>query len=117
MNASVHRHLNRRKRGIRRRIENKPGVERHWPMMAASNIHYHRRQSPGHRIRRHLVVVPDPYELVDRDTIDSSGSAFLLYGRPICLPPTDHWKGNTRGINSADPSLAAIESGAPEAVQ
>jgi hypothetical protein len=40
VNASVHRQLNRRKRRILRRIENKPGVERHQPMMAASNIHY-----------------------------------------------------------------------------
>ena len=40
MNANVHRQLNRRKRRILRRIENKPGVERHRPMMAASNIHY-----------------------------------------------------------------------------
>jgi hypothetical protein len=30
--------LNRRKRRILRRIENKPGVERHQPMMAASNM-------------------------------------------------------------------------------
>ena len=40
MNASVHRQLNRRKRRILRRIENKPGVERSRPMMTASNIHY-----------------------------------------------------------------------------
>jgi Transposase DDE domain group 1 len=40
VNASVHRRLNRRKRRILRRLENKPGVERHEPMMAASNIHY-----------------------------------------------------------------------------
>ena len=40
MNANVHRQLNRRKRRILRRIENKPGVERHQPMMTASNIHY-----------------------------------------------------------------------------
>ena len=40
MNASVHRQLNRRKRRILRRIENKPGVESHRPMMAASNIRY-----------------------------------------------------------------------------
>ena len=40
MNANVHRQLNRRKRRILRRIENKPGVERPQPMMAASNIHY-----------------------------------------------------------------------------
>ena len=39
MNASVHRQLNRRKRRILRRIENKPGVERYQPMMTASNIH------------------------------------------------------------------------------
>ena len=40
MNANVHRQLNRRKRRILRRIENQPGVERHQPMMTASNIHY-----------------------------------------------------------------------------
>lgn len=40
MNANVHRRLNRRKRRILRRIENKPGVERPEPMMAASNINY-----------------------------------------------------------------------------
>ena len=40
MNASVHRRLNRRKRRILRRLENRPGVERTEPMLAASNIHY-----------------------------------------------------------------------------
>jgi Transposase DDE domain group 1 len=40
VNANVHRQLNRRKRRILRRIENKPGVERAKPMLAASNIHY-----------------------------------------------------------------------------
>jgi hypothetical protein len=40
VNASLHRQLNRRKRRILRRIDNKPGVERPEPMMAASNIHY-----------------------------------------------------------------------------
>jgi hypothetical protein len=40
VNANVHRQLNRRKRRILRRIENKPGVERPRPMMTASNIHY-----------------------------------------------------------------------------
>ena len=40
MDANVHRQLNRRERRILRCIENKPGVERHRPMMAASNIHY-----------------------------------------------------------------------------
>ena len=40
MNANVHRQLNRRKRRIARRIENKPGVESRQPMMTASNIHY-----------------------------------------------------------------------------
>src|SRR5512135_1194627 len=40
VNASVHRQLNRRKRRILRRIENKPGVERPEPMMTASNLHY-----------------------------------------------------------------------------
>jgi hypothetical protein len=40
VNASLHRQLNRRKRRILRRIENRPGVERPEPMMTASNIHY-----------------------------------------------------------------------------
>jgi Transposase DDE domain group 1 len=40
VNPNVHRQLNRRKRRILRRIENKPGVERPRPVMAASNIHY-----------------------------------------------------------------------------
>ena len=40
MNASLHRQLNRRKRRIACRIQNQPGVERHQPMMTASNIHY-----------------------------------------------------------------------------
>ena len=40
MNANIHLQLNRRKRRILQRIENKPGVERHQPMMTASNIHY-----------------------------------------------------------------------------
>jgi hypothetical protein len=40
VNASLHRQLNRRKRRILRRLEHKPGVERHQPMMTASNIHY-----------------------------------------------------------------------------
>ena len=53
MNASVHRQLNRRKRRILRRIENKPGVERHQPMMAASNIRYEiADRARAHRTRR-----------------------------------------------------------------
>ncbi len=40
MNAGVHRRLNRRKRRILRRLENRPGVERPVPMMTASNIRY-----------------------------------------------------------------------------
>jgi hypothetical protein len=40
VNATAHRQLNRRKRRIARRIENKPGVESRHPMMTASNIHY-----------------------------------------------------------------------------
>ena len=40
MNANVHRQLNRRKRRILRRIENRPGVERLEPMITASNIRY-----------------------------------------------------------------------------
>ena len=52
MNANVHRQLNRRKRRNIRRIENRPGVERHQPMMTASNIRYEiadrtRAISPG----------------------------------------------------------------------
>ena len=69
MNASLHRHLNRRKRRILRRIENQPGVERHRPMMAASNIHYEiadrvRGIAPGgigaiHLLARKLGLVED----------------------------------------------------------
>ncbi len=40
MNANIRRQLAARKRRIAHRIENRPGVERHQPMMAASNIHY-----------------------------------------------------------------------------
>ncbi len=40
MNATIRRQIASRKRRITRRIENQPGVERHQPMMTASNIHY-----------------------------------------------------------------------------
>ena len=73
MNASVHRQLSRRKRRILRRIENKPGVERHRPMMAASNIRYEiadrtRAIAPGgigaiHLLARKLGLIED----IDRD--------------------------------------------------
>jgi hypothetical protein len=69
VNASVHRQLNRRKRRILLRIENKPGVERRQPMMAASNIHYEiaekvRAIAPGgigamHLLARKLGLVDD----------------------------------------------------------
>ena len=72
MNARVHRQLNRRKRRILRRIENKPGVERHQPMMAASNIRYEiaakvRAIAPGgigaiHLLARKLGLV----DVIDR---------------------------------------------------
>jgi hypothetical protein len=73
VNANVHRQLNRRKRRILRRIENQPGVERHRPMMAASNIHYEiadrtRAISPGgigaiHLMARKIGLIED----IDRD--------------------------------------------------
>ena len=73
MNASLHRQLNRRKRRILRRIKNQPGVERHQPMMTASNIHYEiadrtRAISPGgigaiHLLARKLGLIED----IDRD--------------------------------------------------
>ena len=52
MNATIRRQLAARKRRIIRRIENQPGVERHQPMMTASNIRYEiadrtRAISPG----------------------------------------------------------------------
>jgi len=69
VNASVHRQLNRRKRRIARRIENRPGVERAEPMMAASNIRYQiaeklRGIAPGgigaiHLLARKLGLVRD----------------------------------------------------------
>jgi hypothetical protein len=69
VNANVHRQLSRRKRRILRRIENKPGVEGHQPMMTASNIHYEiadrtRAIAPGgigaiHLLARRLGLVRD----------------------------------------------------------
>jgi Transposase DDE domain group 1 len=69
VNASLHRQLNRRKRRIARRIENQPGVERHQPMMTASNIRYEiaervRAISPGgigaiHLMARKLGLIAD----------------------------------------------------------
>jgi hypothetical protein len=69
VNASLHRQLNRRKRRILRRIENQPGVERHTPMMTASNIRYEiadraRAISPGgigaiHLLARKLGLIED----------------------------------------------------------
>jgi hypothetical protein len=73
VNASLHHQLNRRKRRILRRIENKPGLERHQPMMAASNIRYEisdrvRAISPGgigaiHLLARTIGLIED----IDRD--------------------------------------------------
>ncbi|QDV37455.1 hypothetical protein ElP_53940 [Tautonia plasticadhaerens] len=73
MNATVHRQLNRRKRRIARRIENKPGVESRWPMMTASNIRYQtadrtRAIAPGgigamHLLAQRLGLVRD----IDKD--------------------------------------------------
>jgi len=73
VHASLHRQLNRRKRRILRRIKNEPGVERHQPMMAASNIHYEisdrvRAISPGgigaiHLMARKIGLIDD----IDRD--------------------------------------------------
>jgi DDE family transposase len=73
VNANVHRQLNRRKRRIRRRIENKPGVECPQPMMTATNIHYEiaekvRGIAPGgigaiHLLARKLGLIED----IDRD--------------------------------------------------
>jgi hypothetical protein len=69
VNANVHRQLNRRKRRILRRIENKPGVEGHQPMMTASNIHYEiadrtRAIAPGgigaiHLLARKIGLIDD----------------------------------------------------------
>jgi hypothetical protein len=73
VNANVHRQLNRRKRRILRRIENRPGVERSTPMMTASNIHYElsdrtRAIAPGgigaiHLMARRIGLIDD----IDRD--------------------------------------------------
>jgi DNA invertase Pin-like site-specific DNA recombinase len=73
VNANVHRQLNCRKRRILRRIEDKPGVERPEPMMAASNIHYEiaeraRGIAPGgigaiHLLARKIGLIED----IDRD--------------------------------------------------
>ena len=73
MNATIRRQLAARKRRIARRIENQPGVERHQPMMAASNIHYEiaertRAIAPGglgaiHLLARKIGLIDD----IDRD--------------------------------------------------
>ena len=73
MDANVHRQLDRRKRRILRRIENKPGVERPRPMMAASNIRYEvaekaRAIAPGGIGAIHLLARKlGPVEDIDRD--------------------------------------------------
>ncbi len=69
MKASVRRQLAARKRRILRRIKNQPGVERHQPMMTASNIHYEiadrtRAISPGgigaiHLLAQRLGLIHD----------------------------------------------------------
>jgi hypothetical protein len=69
VNPTIRRQLAARKRRIARRIENQPGVERHQPMMTASNIHYEiadrpRAISPGgigaiHLMARKLGLVHD----------------------------------------------------------
>jgi hypothetical protein len=73
VNASLHRQFDRRKRRVLRRIENRPGVERHQPMMAASDIRDEvaekvRAIAPGgigaiHLLARRLGLVQD----IDRD--------------------------------------------------
>ena len=71
MNASLHRQLNRRKRRILRRIENQPGVERHQPMMTASNIRYEIADRSLHffsqRLHRVAARLPDPHQREERD--------------------------------------------------
>ena len=67
--GNVHRQLNRRKRRIARGIKNQPGIERHQPMMAASNLRYEiadrtRAISPGgigaiHLLARKLGLIDD----------------------------------------------------------
>jgi hypothetical protein len=69
VNATIRRQLAARKRRIARRIKNQPGLERHTPMMAASNIHYEiaertRAIAPGgigaiHLMARKLGLVHD----------------------------------------------------------
>jgi hypothetical protein len=73
VNATIRRKLAARKRRIARRIENQPGVERHQPMMTASNIHYEisdrtRAIAPGgigaiHLLARKIGLIDD----IDRD--------------------------------------------------
>jgi hypothetical protein len=73
VNATIRRQLAARKRRIARRIENRPGVEPHEPMMAAANIHYEiadrtRAIAPGglgaiHLMARKIGLIED----IDRD--------------------------------------------------
>jgi len=69
VNSTIRRQLATRKRRILRRIENQPGVERHQPMMTASNIHYEiadrtRAIAPGgigaiHLLARKIGLIDD----------------------------------------------------------
>jgi hypothetical protein len=69
VNASLRRSLARRKRRIARRLERRPGVERHQPMLAAANIRYEvaervRGIAPGgigaiHLLARRLGLIED----------------------------------------------------------
>ena len=96
MNANVHRQLNRRKRRILRRIENKPGVERHRPMMAASNIHY----QIADRVRAIAPVASGRFISWPRDSAWSGTSTRTSWGRTGegCQVPRLFEK--TRGFSS-----------------
>jgi len=69
VNSTIRRQLATRKRRILRRIQNQPGVERHQPMMTASNIHYEiadrtRAIAPGgigaiHLLARKIGLIDD----------------------------------------------------------
>src|SRR5262249_36995818 len=88
VNANVHRQLNRRKRRILRRIKNQPGVERHQPMMAASNIRYEiadrtRAISPGGMGAIHL-------RARKRGLIDDIDGGLRLLKRHLPYFESDH---------------------------
>ena len=68
MNASLHQQLARRKRRIARRLEHRPGVERHQPMLAAANIRYEVAEKVRSRAGAAETSILEAYVLMATDS-------------------------------------------------